>query len=149
MIRCEGCNRHIFARETACPFCAAPGRRLRTGLLAAGLVALAGCPAPVYGAPAEDIDLDARMVDAAISDAALADAAMADADVADAAGADARLGDMATPDMAKPIDMLPGDMANPTDMAADMPEADMSRAPDMQVDMFIALPPYGIPPEER
>lgn len=68
MIRCDTCRRHIHQAESACPFCAAaPPRRIRSGLLAAGLTLLSGCPAPVdvYGAPPEPVDLG---VDAAAGD---------------------------------------------------------------------------------
>lgn len=112
MIRCDGCKRHIFETETACPFCTAPRRRLRNGLLAAGLAVLTGCPvSAVYGAPPERFD------------------AGSDAEIADAQTADARPNDGAA------------------DAAADAAAIDM--AADAEVDMPIAVPPYGVPPEER
>ena len=103
MIRCEDCNRHVFETETACPFCTAPRRRLRNGLLAAGLAVLTGCPVgAAYGAPPARLD--------AGPDAEVADATPTDRGAADAT----------------------------TDMAA-----------DAEVDMPIAVPPYGVPPGEE
>lgn len=160
MIRCDACNRHIFARETACPFCATALPRLRSGLLAAGLVVLAGCAedsidapvSPLYGIPAPDIGVSA---DATPSDAGLLDSGRVDAGLpdlgpdvgqTDAALVDGALVDGALGD-AIVGDALPADMTTEADMAADMTQADQAVAPDMQADMFIALPPYGIPPE--
>lgn len=105
MIRCDDCNRHIFETETACPFCTAPKRRVRNGLLVAGLAVLTGCPiTAAYGAPPERFD----------------------------AGTDAEVA----------ADAAPTSDASPTDAATDM-------AADAEVDMPIALPPYGIPPGEE
>lgn len=63
MIICETCNRHVFEHETRCPFCTRSlPRVVRAGLLAAGLVALSGCPTSVavYGGPPEpDAGVDA------------------------------------------------------------------------------------------
>ena len=106
MIRCETCKRHIFNTEKACPFCNAPLRRMRNGLLAASLAVLTGCPVgAAYGAPPERLD------------------AGKDAQSADAQANDARPADLGAAD------------ATGTDMAA-----------DAEVDMPIAVPPYGVPP---
>ena len=57
LVRCEGCKRHVFAKEAACPFCHASLGGSGLGLAAVALTAglsLAGCPAPpapVYGGP--------------------------------------------------------------------------------------------------
>ncbi len=65
LVRCEGCKRHVFAGDAACPFCKAPLGRDALGLglaatvaLSAGL-SLAGCtaaPAPVYGGPPAPVE---------------------------------------------------------------------------------------------
>lgn len=126
MIRCETCRRHHFETEVRCPFCAkAPSTRLRSGLIAAGLTVLAGCPiAPAYGLPPErdEVGVDAQSQDAAVTDGMVAD------------GAPASDGSTDAPIL--PPYGIPPDFA---------PQPDAAR--DAAVDMPIAQPPYGIPPE--
>lgn len=154
MIRCDRCRRHHFETEASCPFCAkGPTRRVRSGLLAAGLTVLAGCPiAPAYGLPP---DRDDAAVDAA-SDVGMP----SDGSVASDAAPDAPnlppYGIPPQPDAAPPLDAA-------VDMAPDMPIAQPpygippepdAALPDATVDqgadpdMPIAVPPYGVPPDE-
>ncbi len=64
LVRCPGCQRHVMAADTACPFCSfvVPRGSSFAALVAvaAGLTVLSGCPDPLpppptpvarYGAP--------------------------------------------------------------------------------------------------
>jgi hypothetical protein len=66
LVLCEGCKRHVFAHEAACPFCRASLGAGSRGLAAAALLSaglsLAGCgrgpepPAAVYGGPPQPLN---------------------------------------------------------------------------------------------
>jgi hypothetical protein len=57
LVLCEGCKRHVFAKEATCPFChtalSSGGHGLTAAVALSAGLSLAGCtpPAPVYGGP--------------------------------------------------------------------------------------------------
>lgn len=75
LICCDRCGRHVYVRETRCPFCATPRSPVVVALAVAG--ALVGCPprsrqsAEVYGAPSAPVTRDPEPSPAAPPDGGL------------------------------------------------------------------------------
>lgn len=168
---CPGCGTHIKIdtadwRQTICPFCDAellaqsgPGRVPgRAGILAAGLLSLglAACDDDMGPADAGTDPVDVA-VDGGLGDSAPdMDPAEPDMGEDDMGDADMELAPdfLAQPEYGKPADDfgVEFDMEPAPDFGGQPeyggPPPDFGAEVDAEVDQMVALPPYGIPPQE-